>query len=68
MIGSTILRVIVFPFIVASAVLHQAVAKIQDKPLRISKDITVMGTTYVTGEDDSVSRLIRFTCFGALSY
>lgn len=51
MIGTTILKLILLPFIVASAVLRQADAKIQDKPLRISKDVTVMGTTYVTGED-----------------
>ena len=50
MIGTTILKLILLPFIVASAVLRQADAKIQDKPLRISKDVTVMGTTYVTGE------------------
>mmetsp|Transcript_8218 Transcript_8218/g.16738 ORF Transcript_8218/g.16738 Transcript_8218/m.16738 type:complete len:90 (-) Transcript_8218:2173-2442(-) len=51
MIGPTILKWIILPFIIASTALHQVGAKIQNKPLRISKDVTVMGTTYVTGED-----------------
>lgn len=31
-------------------------AKIQDEPIRINKDVYVMGTTFVTGEDKICNR------------
>jgi len=57
MIGTTILKWIILPFIIASTALRQVGAKIQNKPLRISKDVTVMGTTYVTAKDSNSVRV-----------